>query len=322
MKTKAFFFLLLAAVLQACNSSSTSEGMAIDTAIRQAIAQNNKRLVQALVNSDSEEYKALGTKDFITHLRAKIEPVVWPFRKGIVDPKFTVFKEYHVKNDRVPGYAVIESEENNYKITLETDTPESYLSMLRLKYGGTDDYMLTVHYSLEDGQWKVTDLKLGLWGIDGRDAQDYFKQAQESEKKGYLLDAFFASDVARTCLKPAGDLLAYNNADKVEFYSKEWMDECNAQYHFPQPLTEAGKDVAVVELTYVKNTEGTHPMFKYVTPTPPGGPAEMEAEHMKVRKAIKSIYKGMDFSNKKTIYYRAYKGSIYGDHVNFKEEIR
>ncbi len=322
MKTKALFFLLLAVMLQACNSSDTTEGTAIDSKLRNTIAKNNERLVQALLNSDSDEYKALGTKDFVAHLRAKIEPVVWPFRKGTIDPKFTVFKEYHIKNDRVPGYAVMESEEKNYKITLEMDTQESYLSMLRMKYGGTDDYLLTVHYVLEDGQWKVTDLKLGLWGIDGKDAQDYYKMAQQSEKDGYILDAFFASDVARTCLKPAGTLLAYNNADKIEFYTKEWMDECNKQYHFPQALPEAGKDVQVIELTYVKSPEGTHPMFKYIAPTPMGGAEAAEREHMRVRKAIKDFYKGMDFSNKKNIYYRAYNGSIYGDHHDFKEAIK
>lgn len=322
MKTKALFFLLLTILLQACNSSETTEGTAIDAKLRNTIATNNDRLVKALLNSDSDEYKALGTKDFVAHLRAKIEPVVWPFRKGTIDPKFTVFKEYYIKNDRVPGYAVMESEEDNYKITVEMDTPESYLSMLRMKYGGTDDYLLTIHYVLEDGQWKVTDLKLGLWGIDNKDAQAYYKIAQEAEKKGFILDAFFASDVARTCLKPAGTLLAYNNADKIEFYTKEWMDECNKKYHFPQALPEAGKDVQVVELTYVKSPEGTHPMFKYVAPASSSDVETAEREHMRVRKAIKDFYKGMDFSNKKNIYYRHYAGSIYGNVADYKEAIK
>ncbi|MBY8962572.1 hypothetical protein KJK34_07390 [Flavobacterium sp. D11R37] len=311
--------LVMVLLLQSCNGTETFTDNEIDPKLQELISRKNDSLLAAMSNSDLQSFKALGSPDFVKFLRSRIESSVWAFRKGVLNTEYKIYKQYYNKHSNTNSYAKLESEDGDYTFTFKNNTKETYVALLKTSYMGIGDYLVTVIYELHDNQWKVDHVNVGVLGQFGKNASEYFELAKQKEKEGYLIDALFYSDIAMSCLEPAGKMMVYENIDKMQYYQKEWQNRVSSQYKFPQVVSGVRSNPQIVDLKPVVNTEGMFPMFSYVTPVPLADKKILTMEFEDIKREVRNLYPALDF-NAKYIYYRAYNSPSPGaDYHEFKE---
>ncbi|WP_297334204.1 hypothetical protein [Flavobacterium sp.] len=311
--------LVIVLLLQSCNGTETLTDNEIAPELKEVISRKNDSLLAAMSNSDLQAFKALGSPDFVKFLRSRIESSVWAFRKGILTTDYKVYKQYHNKHSNTNSYAKLESEEDQFTFTYKNNTKETYVALLTTSYMGIGDYLITVIYELHDNQWKVDHVNVGVFGQFGKNADEYYELAKQKEKEGYLIDALFYSDIAVSCLEPAGKMLLYDNHEKMNFYQKQWQTAVNQKYKIPQVVSNVSSNPQIIDLKPVVNTEGMFPMFSYVTPVPLSDKKVLTMEFEDIKREVRKLYPDLDF-NAKYIYYRAYNNPSPGaEYQEFKE---
>ncbi|AXG75042.1 hypothetical protein DVK85_12710 [Flavobacterium arcticum] len=301
------------------DSTETLANEKIDKNLKETIKAKNDSLLSALSNSDMKTFKTLGSPDFVKHLQGRIENAVWAFRKGYLKTDYEVYDEYYNKHGKAPNNSKIESEKRQYTFSFTNNAKETYISLLKTSYNNLGDYLITIIYEKIDGKWKLDYIHLDPLGQFGNNAQDYFDIAQQKEKEGFVIDAFFNVDIAGSCLTPAEKMLKYNNEERILFYQKTWQEQIKSEYKFPQPLRNISSVPMVAELRPINNREGMFPLFSYETKVPVEDTIILEMEFEEVKREIKRIYTGLDF-DKKYIYYRAFNPGNYNNYHEFKIE--
>lgn len=295
----AFSFLLIS-----CNKAETTTNGDIDSGLKAVIKAKNDSLLNALITSDSDALENLGSENFVKFMHAKINKVVWPFRKGYFTTNYKVFDEYHTIHDNPKGYSTIENDDHEYTFSYENNTKETYVSLLRCTHMA-DDYLITVIYGKEGNNWKIEDIEAGVLGINGKTPKELYAEAKEYKDKGFLLDAFFSIDNANDFLEPAGTCLKYNEEKRINFYSDQWLKEVQSAYKLPYILENIKTQPGVLEITVIKNAKGIYPLFKYGTQISVSDTLSLQDEFAEVKKEIKKTFNQVDY-NKDFVYYRAY----------------
>ena len=320
MKLKLLKFLFVAFLLQGCtNNTKTIANNNISPELRETIRVKNDSLLEAFSNSDMKTFKTLGSPDFVKHLQSRINNIVWAYRKGYLKTEYTVYKEYYNKHNKAPNNTTIECEEGEFTFKYGNNSKETYVSLLKSSYAdGVEDYLVTVIYELIDNQWKLNYVHIDPLGQYNKNAKEYFEIAKKNEKEGYIIDAYINCDIAKSCLTPAGDMLKYDNEDRILFYHKKWQEEINNKYQFPQYLDAINSTPIVIGIEPIKNNKGMFPLISYITPIPLQDSALLKMEFEEVKREVILIYTGLDF-NKKDIYYRVYNKNNNQDYYQFKE---
>lgn len=300
--------LLLAvmALLISCNSSETIANKEIDNNLKTIIRAKNDSLIQAVIKSDNKALKELGNEKFVKSMHAKISSLVSPFRRYQLAPAFTVFDEYHTIHGTTPSNYDIKNEEHAYTFTFQNNQKETYVSLITCKFLERHDYLITVIYGKEGNDWKIDDIKFGALTSYGKTADDLYKEAVKQKEAGFLLDAFFSIDSANDLLEPAENSLKYNEEDRINFYSEQWLPLVQKDNPLPYVIEDIKTEPVILEITVIQNEEGQFPIIKYVTSTPVTNLEKLQQEYELVKQKVKEHYTQMDFSNKNYVYYRAH----------------
>jgi len=321
MKIKLLALVLLAALQSCTKSAETLVDNEIDSKLRQTIKTKNDSLLQAMVHSDIGVLRQLGSDDFIKFMHAKVsnDMAIWAFRRGALDLNTTtVLHEYYSKHDAENQNTVLESEKDKSTISYINKEKETYVCMLKSKYNNIDDYLITTFYGLVDGQWKLNDVKVGLYGVYDKSAQDYYAMAEEAKEKNHFVDAFIFYDIANNLQEPIGDMMKYENAEEVDMKSELMLKKVKREYVFPKPLEKISTKPEVVSIAPSKNAKGLFPIITYKTNLSVEDNAALTKEYEQVKAEVKKIYTGLNFEQD-FIYYRAYNAAtedirIFEDH--------
>lgn len=169
--------------------------------------------------------------------------------------------------------------------------------------------MITVIYELHDGKWKVNKVNVGLMGQFGKNAAENFAIAKQYKEEGHLVNALFYCDIARGCMDPADNMLKYEDADRMEYYSKQWADELNKKYPMPTFLENVSSTPQIVDIKPVVNPEGIFTMISYRTAVPLSDEEVINMEYNDIKKEMRKVFPDIDF-NQKYVYYRAYNPNV------------
>lgn len=313
----------MAATLQSCyQKPETIANNDIDPKLREIIKAKNDSLFEALSDSNTKILEKLGSEKFNKFLVAKLNGVIWPFRKGYLTTDHEVYEEFHNKHTTVPDNSTINSAANGYTLTFQNEAKETYVSLLKSTYMGIDDYLVTVIYCKNGNDWKIEEATVGLLTAFGKTAPEYYKMAQESHEKGFEWDAFQQLNIARQLLEPAQKMIKYPNEEKIQSEYERMLNKIEANYSMPFTLNSIASHPSIEQITVVKNTEGIFPIISYTTQVKLNDSISLNNELKDIKTEVKKKYNWINF-NQKYIYYRAYNVSRNGlieDSYTFTEK--
>ena len=230
------------------------------------------------------------------------------------DGEFTLQDEYYLVSTKHSKDTIkIDNRNiNNHNIGVSIDKPEIYLAFFVQK-GVVNGQMLTAVYEKLDYGWKLTDLQIYPYTLNGKTAPELYEQAKEDYAKGYLVNAVNLLDEARTCLQPS---LGWDYPDEQlinDFYAKI-SNEANRRYRFPYVIPSSTQPQMISLQTHII-PEGVFPQIFYRSKIKLSNTAGLLKENLEVRKALSKAIPGIDKGNKYVFY------SVFNKLPNYYESV-
>jgi hypothetical protein len=304
MKTRLLLLLSFFA-LQGCmfGSGDLTANNEIDVKLRETIKTKNDSLLKAMATSDLKIYKALGSENFVKYLQANIRNVVWPYRNGYLDSKYTIFDEYYSEQSVSSTEVKIPSEEHGYTLSYVNEEEKTYVSLLKTSLY-QNDYLLMVIYGLTDKGWKINELEITMFGHYGKTAKDFYELAKKKEEEKFLIDAFGYADLAMVSIEEGEERLKFDDQKRMGLYRDKLKKELSEKYKFPKPIEDIRTQPEILGIETVTTKEGIYPVISYASGIPLKDSLALEDEYNVLKGKVKDIYPDLDF-NKKYIYYKA-----------------
>lgn len=223
----------------------------------------------------------------------------------LTDNDFSVMDEYYIVNGKKVDdtLTVSGTGENAYNIKYPGVTKETYIAFYIPKKG-ENKYMITTIYGKYSYGWKLSDMEVSPYTVNGKTAPELYKFAKEEYDKKYIVNAYNNLALAASCLKPSPVWKYPNESDISDFYSKV-TNEANQKYRYPMTLSELPARPMVLSM-YTKTTDaGTYPLIMYMTHLNISDTNAVKAENMQVKKALAKTMPGID-KDIKYVYYEAF----------------
>lgn|GEM_PF-396396 len=259
----------------------------------------NKQLFEGLKANSKKQLSGLLSKEMIdnnSNLK-DIEVVSNHMKEG----DFTLQEEYYLVK-RKPGKDTLKinnKDINNHKIGVNIDQPETYLAFFGQK-GIANGQLVTLVYKKLDYGWKLTDLEIDPYSINGKTAPELFKQAKDDYAKGYLVNAVNLMAEARTTALPYISWVYPEEKQINEFYAKV-LNAANRKYRFPYTINVATKP-QIINLQIHTTPEGVFPQVFYRSNIRLTNTAGLLKENLQVRKALATALPGINKGNKYVFY--------------------
>jgi len=272
---------------------------------RESFHDMNTELFDGLKKNKPGMIEKLMSKELLqnTGLRRTIELCSVRMRSG----KNTMLDEYYVVHDlkreqkiKSPDHGV-----NSYYLDYQPLAREMYTAMYTLQ-DGPETWLLTTVYNKLDYGWRLTDLDLNVYTVNGKTAVELYEQARQKYDKGYLIDALSIIDLARGASVP-NVMWHYNQQPKIDGFYSRLMKKIDETYPFPLVIKQLPTQPKIFRVFNQNRPEGSCPMIYYISKFNVKDSAAVKKEHEDVKKVIGQVIPGIN-QERKYVYYTVFNG--------------
>jgi len=306
---KILLIIVTTIVFQSCNfgSSGTQKNESIEASKIQEIKVLNDKLFKAIMSNDIPGVKALLSDKLLTIVNSDLDKLVGTMSNNYPSKSYTILDQYYVSNTAVdiPNTLISGvSGDNDYIINYKALNKEMF-TVLLMPTTTHNDALITVIYGKYGNEWKINILQFGQYTLLKKTAPDYFKLAQESYKKGYLIDAVNYITVAKQCLNPAGESFKYQKEQEISNFYDKVLGEAKAKFILPFTLDNIESKPKVFRIFPQMTKDGFMPEICYVSNIKLADTVALKAENEKVKIEVAKTFYGID-KGKTKVFYGAY----------------
>lgn len=190
-----------------------------------------------------------------------------------------------------------------YNLDYIAVTEEMYMAFF-LPKSGDDQYMISVVYSKYKYGWRVTQIGLEQYTINGKTAPQLYQQAKAEYSQGYYTDALNTMDLATKCTSPTPYWQYSNEKEMSDFYVKA-IETSTAKSHFPIVVNTIPTAPQIIRVINQSIPEGTFPAVYYQSKINLNDTSALRKENIALRKEIEHFIPGIT-KNKKCLLYSAF----------------
>ncbi|MTH16129.1 hypothetical protein [Flavobacterium sp. LC2016-01] len=306
---KILLIILSAVIFQSCNfgTNGTQKNESIEASKVQEIKVLNDKLFKAIMNNDIPGVKALLSDKLLTVVNSDLDKLVGTVSSNYQSKSYTILDQYYVSNSSVdiPNTLISGvSGDNDYTIGYKALNKEMY-TVLWMPTSEYNDALITVIYGKYGNEWKINILQFGQYTLLKKTAPDYYKLAQESYKKGYLIDAVNYMTVAKQCLKPASEFFKYQKEQEINDFSDKVFKEASSKFTLPFTLENIESKPKVFRIFPQMTKDGFMPEICYISSIKLADTVALKVENEKVKIEAAKAFNGLD-KVKTKIFYGAY----------------
>lgn len=299
---KMLAFLWVVFTLQSCEPTQPGswKNELIDKSDREKFHQLNDELFKQLKANDVKQLENIMSKDFIERYNEKRQIEFVSNSAKIAN--YDLLDEYYVVNRYTNADTIQTGTKgpNSYTITYVGLTHQMYIAFFVPKTG-INKYMITAVYCKFDYGWKLSELGVEPYTINGKTASGLFEQAKASYNKNYLVDALNIASSAFTCLRPSS-VWKYNNEDEVTTFYNKLLKETGEQYKFPVAIKQVATHPRIIRIFNQTTPEGVFPMIYYQSSIKLADTTAIKQENERVKQVIGQILPGIDQDKKYLLY--------------------
>lgn len=324
MMQKTILLILTVLTLQSCNvgTSGTWKNDNIDKDKKEQIKVLNDKLFKAITSNDLDGVKVLMSDKLLEKDGSDLAKLINQVSSMFKSDSYRILDEYNVLNSTTGLNNTLPSGisgDNDYVINYQALNKEMYVSLL-LPTGFDNEMLITVIYGNYDNQWKINILQFGQYSLFKKTAPDYYKLANESYEKSYLIDAVNYASLSKQCLRPANYFFQFQKEKEInEFYEKV-MKEVNTKFTFPLTLDNIETKPKVFRIFPEMINEGFFPMVYYLSNINLNDTIALKIENEKVKQEVGRLFTGID-KDKKFVFYWAFNelpiGKKFVEHYGF-----
>jgi hypothetical protein len=243
----------------------------------------------------------------------------------LTDNEFDLLDEFYVvhKYKDTDTVAAVGGDVNRYALMAPCVNQEMYFAFFVPKKSD-NKYMLTLVYSKFSYGWKITEMGLSPYTINGKTAPELYALARSQYDKKEMQAAIDNVSLAVTCFKPSQYWMYPDEASAGQLYTTLHQEVTN-QYHYPMVLKLATGPMILRVYSKTGDDGGTYPLIYYMTHFPLKDSTEVKKENMEIRGVVASLMPGIS-ENNKYIYYSAFNKQPTGyetvDHFDMVDKVK
>jgi hypothetical protein len=303
---KAICCLLMLIILQSCsNEIGAWKNDQIKQSNRDELNKLNEQVFKCLKANDIKSLGSYLSKELLddnyTNHVAEIAG------NHLKQDSFVAFNNYYVVNKYVAADTInnMSLGVNSFRLVYPGVAEEMYISMFVPKNAAAaNQSMITTIYAHYPYGWKLSNLTVGMYTINGKTAPQLYEKARQEYDKGYLFAAANTMGLATSCSRP-NDIWQYVSENEMYDLSKKVTNEANENYHLPIVLNQISSKPRIIRIYANTSNEGTYPTICYITKINIKNIAAIEKENNEIKKVIGMVMPGID-KNIKYLYYSAY----------------
>ncbi|TDO99120.1 hypothetical protein [Flavobacterium sp. 245] len=306
---KFLLIILIAVAFQSCNfgTNGTQKNESIESSKVQEIKLLNDKLFKAIMNNDIPGVKALMSDKLLSVVNSDVDKLVGKISNDYKTDSYKIVDQYYVLNTAVdiPNTLISGvSGDNDYVINYKALNKEMY-TVLLMPNTEYNHVLITVIYGKYGNEWKINILQFGQYTLLKKTAPDYYNMAQESYKKGYLIDAVNYISLAKECLKPASEFFKYQKEQEINDFSDKVFNEAGSKFTLPLTLENIESKPKVFRIFPQMTKDGFMPEICYVSNIKLSDTVALKVENDKVKIETAKLFNGID-KGKTKIFYGAY----------------
>lgn len=324
---KLFAFLLIIFALQSCEPTQPGswKNDQISGSDREKFHKLNDELFARLKVNDEKNLESIMSKEFIEN--AYKNRIIELVSNRVKAADYTLLDEYYTVNRYIDGDTIkaASTSLNSYSVIYQGITHQMYLAFFvpKNKTMANRD-MITAVYSKYDYGWKLNDVDVFPYTINGKTAPELYLQAKESYQKGYLMDAFNIASSSIACSRPSS-LWKYSNEAEFSYFYNTVMKEAMNHYTFPIIIDQVPTRPRIFRIFNQTTPEGDFPMIYYTSSINLKDANAIKQENDNIKKVIGKTLPGID-QNKKYVLYSAFNeypnGKRSVDHVDMESKLK
>ncbi len=266
----------------------------------------NQQLIAGFATMDPVKVLPLFSKNLMQKGVANLQTAMAQTGKRFGSGRFKIQHQFYVQNATEGATATVSTGTGNhdYSISFQSTNTDMFVTVGYFE-GKIENVALITIYGKYDNEWKLNILQIGTITIQGRDAYNWYEQAQAALGKGYLTDA--ANDMVLCGLvsKPANNFWHYTRDKDFAAFDNQLVIALNKQYKFPATINLPSKP-QVFRIFPQGMNEGYFPMVAYKTSLDIKDTAALSKECDQLNQQIGETFKGLN-DGKKYMFYRAYQ---------------
>jgi hypothetical protein len=297
-------FLILTIVLQSCQPKPGSwKNAQINAGKREDFHELNKQVFKSLQANDPAQLSAVMSKELLED--PAVNRTIELISNGLKPSGYKMFDEYYIVSDSLKADTIKTTGRgiNDYNVCYVGIAKEMYIAFFTLGTAN-DQSIITAVYGKYDYGWKLNELDLNQYTINGKTASEFFKLANEKINKNQLVDAMVTMELASNCLRPS-DIWKYHNDREILTSYGKLMNVANEQYHFPFTLTQVSTAPKIFRIFNQTIPQGTYPMIYYLTKINLNDTTKLKEENANIKKEIGKVMPGID-NDKNYVLYAAF----------------
>ena len=189
---------------------------------------------------------------------------------------------------------------SRYRLLYPSVAPEMYFAYF-VPEKSDNKYMVSLVYAKFDYGWKITQMGLSPYTINGKTAPELYALARDQFEKKEYQAALNNSSLAQTCFSPGLYWQYPDEPDAFKFYIKAKL-KVNQSYRFPLVMKQVPTGPMILNIYMQKNDDGTFPVIYYMTHFPLKDIDDVKKENLQVQDAVKKIMPGITDNNKFILY--------------------
>jgi len=272
----------------------------INNETSEAVKILDDKVLESLKKNEEDKILEISSEVFKKD-SGKLKEMLGSINEVVKDKTFDYKDRYYCKISKVGKYnfTIGSPKEDPFYINLAAVSKEIYVSLIKSS-SDICDYMLSLVYIKEKGEWKLYEMSFGDYSYGGMAPIDLYNKAISLDKNGYKVPAALYSVLSNRTLHPA-PFLQYKKEKEITDYSKKLLKKLNDAYVFPKKL-ENTKNIKIqgFDVRYVK--EGVIPVVKYITDTGLSNQEDLIKEANAMNNEVTGLYTGMKESFKYVLY--------------------
>ena len=296
--------LLLVIVLQGCmEQPGTWKNDQIKAGKRDDFHELNGQVFKAIKVNDLVAAKLFMSKEMIdnTYTRRSVELV----SNGLNDNKYSLLDEYYVVNKWLDNDTINAKSSgiNSYDLYYPGTTREMYIAFY-VSANSINRFIISTVYAKYNYGWKLSDLDIAPYTINGKTAPELYKLAKEEYNKKYLIAAVNNAALALTCVKPIS-IWQYPDEGEISDFNSKIINEANQKYKFPFTLNQLPAKPMILKVYNQKSDNGYFPMIYYMTHININDTTAVKLENTQVKKILYKEMPGIE-KDTKYVFYEAF----------------
>ena len=261
------------------------------------------KILESIKNNNADNILEISSESFEENSK-NIKEIISSINQSVNVKSFDYKDRYYCKVNKVGKYsfAIGTLQDESFNIKLNAVSKDIFVSLIKSN-SNSIDYILSLVYIKEQGEWKLMTLNCGEYSYYGMNAIDLYEKAKSLDTKGYKVPAGFYIRLYGKLLHPV-PILQYKKESEITDYSKRFIDSTKNDYTFPKKLENTDNvELYGFDVKYVKDE--LIPVVKYTTNMELSNKEAIEKEANEINNEVTSQYPGMK-ENFKLFLYEAY----------------